>query len=390
MRARRLTSYALLGFVWLLCAEVLGFFAGGLLQDRWLMYRDPQVPRAKLVDGLAYEDYLAQRDPVLGWPLPSQLGTSDFEANGSVPSPANAELGQAIPAVSLYGDSYTFARNAGADNGWDVRLSRRLGRRVDNFGVSGYGTDQAYLRFLGNEEDPARVVILGHMSENVSRNLTRYRDFQNGEQWYAFKPRFAVNSNDRLQLVPILDLSPSEYQRFLGLEEPQLVVDHENFHPNGPAGAVRLDFPFSIALLRNVRYWRFANAVRSFLSGVREPAYGQFYDPGHPFHGLDATHGILRAFNRRALSRDQRPLVVLFPSQETTEYFRAAGTWTYEPLVDRLEEDQIDFIDFGEALALRMQGRPLEEAYEGHHFTAEIHDLVADVVYQHIVRDGTP
>ena len=35
----------------------------------------------------------------------------------------------------------------GLADGWVEQLSRKLGCRVANYGVSGYGTDQAYVRF---------------------------------------------------------------------------------------------------------------------------------------------------------------------------------------------------------------------------------------------------
>jgi len=65
----------------------------------------------------------------------------------------------------LYGDSFTEGSGVDPEHAWSNVLSQLLHCRVANFGVSGYGTDQAYMRFLNNQRDPARVVVLGFLSE---------------------------------------------------------------------------------------------------------------------------------------------------------------------------------------------------------------------------------
>ncbi|MFZ2088324.1 MAG: SGNH/GDSL hydrolase family protein, partial [Desulfobaccales bacterium] len=125
-----------------------------------------------LVTNESHRVYLGRSHPRLGWtPAPEKV-----DALGSRPIPAFHDPLTTRACVSLYGDSFT--EGAGVDNehAWSNVLSVLLDCRVANFGVSGYGTDQAYLSFAGNRTDAAKVVILGFLSENVMRNVNQLRN----------------------------------------------------------------------------------------------------------------------------------------------------------------------------------------------------------------------
>lgn len=367
--------------IWIICAELIAFATGRFLQSKWMMYSDPRQPEATRHLDFTYSQYLEERDPILGWPYPSEMGSGVYAQNGSLRSPANDRLHQSRASVSLYGDSYVAGRNVPLEKSWDNQLANLLGLRVDNFGVGGYGTDQAVLRFFNNLDDGAKVVVFGHMSEDIMRNLTRYRDFQVFERWFAFKPRFVMNESGDAALIPLPTLSEEEYARFLDLKSPQLVLSDENFHPNGPSGAVRLRFPYTLSVLKNLRYWRFAVALRSVIKGVPEPDYMEFYDPEHPFEGLQITRSLLAEFNRECERRGKHALIVLFPSPRSMDYYRSTGTWTYQPLEDALGEGGIEVWNFGETIAAYMRDRDYAEAYARHHFVQEIYDLLAKEMY---------
>lgn len=290
--------------IWLIFMFALveggSYVAGSVLRGKWGMYQDPQREANK--KGFDYETYLEIRDEVLGWPYAHEMGGPDYDVSGARPGPANDELRQAPWLISLYGDSYTASRHLPKEEGWGSQLAGLIGAGVKNFGVGGYGTDQAYLLFKEKEADEARIVILAHLSSDILRNLTRYRDFQVFSQQFAFKPRFVLDDDGQLQLVPLLRLSPDEYERFLARRSPQLIVEHEHFHPNGPSGAVRLEFPFIRSILRNFRYYR----LRAELAG--RPTYMEFYEADHDFRGLQITTEICRSFASEAERRGkQRP-----------------------------------------------------------------------------------
>jgi hypothetical protein len=74
--------------------------------------------------------------------------------------------------VSLYGDSFTWGDEVDDVHAWGNVLSKLLHCRVSNFGVGGYGTDQAYMRFHYNKNDKPKLVILGFYTENIQRNVS--------------------------------------------------------------------------------------------------------------------------------------------------------------------------------------------------------------------------
>lgn len=95
-------------------------------------------------------------------------------------------------AVALFGDSFTLGYSP-IEKSWPYLLETALGQPVLNFGVGGYGVDQAYWRFkkryLGEIHTP--YVVLAIMSENIARNLSLYRGFYNRrENLAATKPRY--------------------------------------------------------------------------------------------------------------------------------------------------------------------------------------------------------
>ncbi len=84
-------------------------------------------------------------------------------------------------------------------------LKRRdpmLGCRVSNFGVEGYGTDHSYLRFKYNDRDRAKIVILGHLSENIIRNVNQLKGLLYHSRGVDLHPRFIIGQDGSLEFIP--------------------------------------------------------------------------------------------------------------------------------------------------------------------------------------------
>ena len=78
-------------------------------------------------------------DPVLGWVTPGVRGTRAYDL-----SPPQGKI-----RISAFGDSFTYGCGVHNYNSWveQIYLSEK-GYEVLNFGVLGYGLDQAYLRYI--------------------------------------------------------------------------------------------------------------------------------------------------------------------------------------------------------------------------------------------------
>ncbi len=91
-----------------------------------------------IIDQERYESYLEYRHPVLGWPSIKSPDGSKRRLDESRHTPSFPEPGN--ECVATFGDSFTYGDEVEDDEAWSNVLSTRLGCRVANFGVGGYGT----------------------------------------------------------------------------------------------------------------------------------------------------------------------------------------------------------------------------------------------------------
>ena len=310
-----LWHYLLLGIGAIGLVELLMFGAGTFLSTFGVLYK-PQG-----TDG--YQTYLTERDPVLGWPGPSTFGNGEWDASGSRVVPAFPGPDRAPTCVSLFGDSFTEGVEVDPAEAYGNVLSELLGCRVGNYGVGGYGSDQAYLRYRDRISDGSSIVVLGHLSENIVRNVNQFRGFVSGAR-YTLKPRFVTGSAERLQLVPLPELTVAEF-RSLDRRSDEL-VPYDFFRPGGGAGTRVLRFPYTMSVLAVF----FDPRLRQRLRGM--PAWPEYYQPEHPSGALRVTAEILQAFHRDALTRGQQPIVLLLPTLADFRALARTGSLPYAPL----------------------------------------------------------
>lgn len=94
--------------------------------------------------------------------------------------------------AASFGDSFTYGNEVQKDQSYSARLAKLLGCRVDNYGVGGYGLDQAILKmeYLGIKNS---VVIIGIYDEMLKRNLAASHRFYAGRKDYP-KPLTVFNN----------------------------------------------------------------------------------------------------------------------------------------------------------------------------------------------------
>ena len=112
--------------------------------------------------------------------------------------------------IALVGDSYTFAEDVAYEDSWGYLLEKTLGPdfEVLNFGVPGFGVDQAYLRYEKDvREWKPQVVILSFIGHDTERTTTVYTSLNYPDWDMPFsKPRFVLRDGDLKQLnVPPLE-----------------------------------------------------------------------------------------------------------------------------------------------------------------------------------------
>ena len=134
--------------------------------------------------------------------------------------------------IALVGDSFTFGQDVRYEESWGARLEQVLGNDVQvlNFGVGGYGVDQAYLRYVHDvlawRPD---IVIFSFISHDLIRCVAVHNfllfpgvldlpfdrprfHLQNGTLVQLNQPvpaPSAILSQDSLQQLPLLDYDVS-------------------------------------------------------------------------------------------------------------------------------------------------------------------------------------
>lgn len=318
--------------------------------------------------------YLGLRNPWLGWGPPT---THAGRVVGLAPRPDPLSVSGPLPCVSVYGDSFTYGYDVAADETYPHYLAQIVRCPVSNYGVEGYGSDQALMLFRAQQHlDSAPVVILGHLSENILRNVSRYRGLLYPGAVLQFKPRFVVRG-DRLGYVPIPVNSMHDFRALEENPDSVLAGDALLARP-------RRRFPYSIALVR----WLTQDfKVRATILGV--PSEAVFYAPTHPAEGLGLTVRILSTFVREAAEQERQAVVLLIPTSQALTYAANTGVWADQPLADALKRRHLPVIHAGPRILERLAGADPCSLFDGckkHHFNRLGNQLLAGIVVAELRR----
>lgn len=174
----------------------------------------PCVPRIKrILEKYSRSDSSAvMYSPLLGWTNRpngrSEDGLYEYNSAG-IRSPEEYEKSPTPGTfrIVLLGDSYTHGNNVKLKDSWGHRLEEMLkeggvNAEVLNFGVGGYGIDQAYLRWIHEARAfSPHLVILGFFAHDMMRNLNLFRSIFKPYTGMPFsKPRFVLTSSG-LELI---------------------------------------------------------------------------------------------------------------------------------------------------------------------------------------------
>ncbi len=215
-------------------------------------------------------------------------------------------------AIALFGDSFTLGFHP-VEKSWPHLLETKLGRPVLNFGVGGYGVDQAYWRFkkryLGEIHTP--YVVLAIMSENIARNLSLYRGFYNRRSSLAAtKPRYRTADDGRVAYVEnplnsmdeLPKLTDVEFLRSIG-ERDYWYQYFDQFDLNEMVG-----FPYSYYFLKALPYY----VSRFYMHRIQESApYKDLYSDEEAKKILRV---IIERFIQDAKSVGSFPVILFLPN----------------------------------------------------------------------------
>ncbi len=306
-------------------------FAGtALLPHRWDVVR---ARNRRALDAVPDAISYLVADPVLGWTVaPGRVSRNGLYASSregirsATPEVAYASHATAR-RVALVGDSYTFGLEVPFAASWGARLQQALGPAIDvlNFGVDGYGVDQAYLRFQ-RDAAPWRpeVAVLGFIDHDLYRSMAVYAFVSFPDWGFPFaKPRFVL-ADGRLRLVNVpLPDPPAILARASIAELPFVDLD---------PGYVAADWrwrPYGHSYLARYLVSRFPrrDAVRPAVSDAAREALNR---------------AILAAFGETSAAAGATPLVVYFPARSD---FAGGDRRVVRAMIAALRRGGLDILD---------------------------------------------
>ena len=372
---KRIVSYVVLLAIVVIPLELMSYWAGfEFLIPRDLVYSPSEISAED------YQHYLAIRHDELGWT--KERNQEDFDEIGSRVIPLFPDPFLNKSCVSIYGDSYTYSNRATSEEAWSNQLSGLLDCRVSNFGVSGYGTDQAFMRFLLNKKDSAPIVILNHFVNDIARNVNQYWGvrFTDRHHRFFFKPRFILDEDGALERIPIPSLT---YEEVLKMQEdPAKWLPHEYFLPNGHYGSPRFRFPYTLALIRTFWHQKFLALYRS------EPRHALFYRMDHPTGSLQLTARIFQEFSVSAKAAGRIPIVTIIPYLSDMLYHSRNDRWIFEPLIRLSDHQSYRLVNIGQEITKRITPEMYSSLYQGEgHMNARgdrlLAEILSDLIHQH-------
>ncbi|HTY22286.1 MAG TPA: hypothetical protein VMC85_04095 [Desulfomonilaceae bacterium] len=325
----------------------------------------------------------------LGWDFPPDLVYKDIDGITYNHDPDGARRTcttfRTTP-IATYGDSFTYCANVDDNQTWQTHLANKLGVNILNFGVGGYGTDQACLKYQLNGSRSAKIVMLGILPENINRVVNIFRPFYVYEEpWGLTKPMF-VKTDSGFRLIPnpldsVLDigkLSDPTFLNQLGQLDYWYCLDKR---------LPSFTFPYVFSLYEWRKY-----VVRGLTASLHKvlPSssasryqWNLFEEP----QALGVMCHIVDLFVNMARARGAVPIVVMMPHKDYVTEAIDNGVHRADNLVQYLRTKKIAHIDAIRAMAQMKPTRSqLERWYEGH-ATPEGNRVLADIIFDHLDRD---
>jgi hypothetical protein len=343
------------------------------------------VPEQKLLPFEYNEDRVRQiaggdtyltHDTDLGWTLtPSRTRRAEGDVyrinSQSIRSDREYALDppQDVRRITAFGDSFTHCSESTQADCWAPRLEQAWpGTEVLNFGVPGFGPDQAWLRYRRDgKQHNGCAVLIGFYVGDIERVVNRFRGFISPDESVVLsKPRFLLDG-DALTLLPNPVTDPRQ------LLDPQwteaTLGPHDAWYVPGMFVKGPLD---SIWLTRLARTAAYHHHRHAFARG--EHSYPLYDEDQEAFQ---VTLRILIGHAEDVRANGATPVVVIFPGELDLEMV-AAGAKPYGLLIDRLRSAGLKVVDLTSALSTEGHKTGLNELFEDTHYSKRGNTVVAN------------
>lgn len=323
----------------------------------------------------AYAEY-HRIDPVLGWTIQSNVDGDVYSSN-SIGIRGNREYAVEKPdgishRIAAFGDSFTHGDDVADEYTWQHFMEQKNPRlEVMNFGVGGYGTDQAWLRYQqkGKRYNPD-IVLIGFMVENINRNVNAFVPFYRRKSSPVSKPRFSLNDKDELVLHGNMLKTRNDYVELRDNQREMLrrLGRHDFYYQR----LFLSDFDFKPVKLA---YYVYVNVTSPWVLD-----HNRQYNPRS--ESFRVTLRIMEEFYEEAEAAGASAWIVVFPEMDDVMRARRGQVKRHQPLLDALADENLRFIDIVDGFERRNM-LSLGTLFDGH-YTETGNELVAEIVLKEL------
>lgn len=286
--------------------------------------------------------------PVLGWRYAANFRDQDHQMNSM--ALRSAREYEPIPPpgvlrIAAFGDSYVYGSEVDNASAWaTVMESNTPNLEVLNYGVGGYGVDQAYLRYLleGSVLAP-HVVLIGFTPDDIVRTVNVYRRFLWNRDFVLFKPRYVLGKQGELSLLDVPMRELKDYERLLA-NPSEVIRFGENDYWYEPS---IYENPFHDYLATLRLTCAFANWLHRKYIDPERPIRGETFNETSTAFRIQVA--LFERFTESVRASGALPLVVMLPDEQSVWRVRQGQSTVYDPLLRRMQERRIAYIDAVEA-----------------------------------------
>lgn len=321
----------------------------------------------------------------LGWSLRPHGDKILYTANNigiRADTPTQKKHLASSKLIATFGDSFVHGDEVEFEVTWQEQMKQRNPKlEVLNFGVPGYGTDQAHLDYKinGMQWNPD-IVILGFMSDNLKRNVNTFRPFYAPRtQFPMSKPRFEILA-DQLKLIPNPLPKPQSYQKLLDQQQDTLLQLSRNDYFYG--------FEYNSHPLDPSRTFRLLRILTLFYSNPRPPILVN-HQINPSSEAWRVTAKILESFQQTARKNAAKPVFIIFPTyDELVRYHqKPEGPRGHQILLDLCERQQWHCLDMTDGLLNAIPNSHIESLFApGRHYSAKGHAVVAETLLEFLQK----
>jgi len=245
-------------------------------------------------------------DSLLGWTVGSSRQSKDGLYLSSKEGIRSSQVGNSyaeidgLLRIAIVGDSYTFGLEVPFESTWGNKLEKHLPfpAQVLNFGVDGYGVDQAYLRYHRDVRPwHPDIVIFGFINHDLYRTMVVYPFISFPDWGFPFsKPRFTVEDG-QLKLVATNVMNPEALFSLESVMDLPFIEYDPGYNKEG---------------------WEYRWYHRSYLVRLILAWFPRWPNPSpHASHDATATVNaeILDRFVQEAIGDGSVPYIVYFPGR---------------------------------------------------------------------------